>query len=589
MSTLLKQVTEICLKHQLPKRAFVIDDEWEQRETPDVVAWEEFVQTVSVETKSLAMLAASLQSRGFDLASAPPAETINQIFVELGDVVTSAMSVAKEKYLKSSHVLQRLEVMLKELEFEVKSFSAPPDFEKHPIPTLLLVDYHLTPEQEGGKNAEKIFTEIMRQCRAGEAKPPPFVILMSQKLLRDDRGVTLELAEKAGFFRFNYEFLHKEDIKRNPETFYLTLLNFFGHAELSRAYFQQLIKLEEQTRRIAAETTKRFFQITPAEVSHFRPRTRKEGLDMATVLTDLYSEHVFAAVSRSVDVKACMSEVDRALSIDYLPAWDVNEGGPLHRLYSDLLFTSIGAGDTFPPRFGDIYEAKDKSLRLVISQECDLASGIDRLAKARSVLMLPGRLNDGPPVANDGGIVARPLFTAGMSKVAWIWWDLLEPHAIPYRELYWKTEEPFLESRESYRKVLKLRALDAEEIQQQFAAKLTRVGGDILPGPIMMLTVNVQIQPAGTSFDVEACALRDGNEWSIALLRPAQLLEVPRDMRAALTIENLVQLGVFSKLKEFKAILKKAAITPLSNDQQLVLGFGNAKHWQGKSEWSGPQ
>src|SRR5258708_13500407 len=130
MSDLLKEVTEIWLKHKLAKRAFVIDDEWEQRETPDVGAWEEFVQIVSVETKSFAMLVASLQSKGFDLASAAPAETINQIFVELGDVVTPAMSVAKENYLKSSHVLQRLEVMLKELEFEVESFSAPPDFGK---------------------------------------------------------------------------------------------------------------------------------------------------------------------------------------------------------------------------------------------------------------------------------------------------------------------------------------------------------------------------------------------------------------------------------------------------------------------------
>jgi hypothetical protein len=589
MSELLTQVSEICDKHQLPKRAFVIDDEWEQREAPDPVAWEEFVQVLSAESSSLATLTASIQLKGYDFASAVPVEIINQLFLELGAAVTPLMSDAREQYVSSSHVLQRLELMLKELKFEVESFSAPPDFGQHPIPSLLIVDYHLTPESEGGTNAQRIFTEVMRQCRTGEGTPPPFVILMSQKLLRDDRGVTLKLAERSGFFRFNYEFLHKEDIKRNPETFYLTLLNFFRHAGLSRAYFQQLIKLEEQTRRIAAETTNRFFQITPAEVSHFRPRTRKEGLDMATVLTDLYSEHVFAAVSRSAEVKSCMFEVDRALSVDSLPVWDVSEGGPLHRLYSDLLFVSTSADESFPPRFGDIYEAPDKSLRLVISQECDLACGEDRLAKARTVLMLSGRLNDDPPGANDGGIVARPLFTAAMPKVAWIWWDLLEPHAIPYRELYWKTEEPFLEKRECYRKILKLRALDAEEIQQQFASKLTRVGSDILPGPIKMLTANVQIQPAGTNFDVDACALRDGNDWSVALLRPAQLLDVPREMRTGLTVECLVQLGVFSKLKEFKSILKRAAIAPLNKDQQFVLGFGNPRHWQGTSEWSGPQ
>src|SRR6266542_465501 len=403
MSELLTLVAEICDRHKLAKRAFVIDDEWEQRESPDPVAWEEFIQALSIKTESLAALSATAQARGYDLASALPAKIINQLFSELGADITPSMSEAKEKYLGNSHVLQRLEAMLIDLQFEVLAFSAPPDFSKHDIPSLLLVDYHLTPEPEGGSNAEMIFTVIMRQCRAGERSSPPFVILMSQKLLHVDRDKTLKLAERAGFFRFNYEFLHKEDIKRNPEIFYLTLLTFFRHAGLSQAYFQQLVKLEQQTQRIATETANRFFQITPAEVANFRPQTRKEGLDMATVLTDLFSEHVFAAVSRSPDVRACMTEVDEALVVDYLPVWDVSEGGPLHRLYSDLVFAPTHAEEYLPPRFGDIYEAPDRSLRLVISQECDLACGEDRHAKARNVLTLPGRPKEIAPIGSEGG------------------------------------------------------------------------------------------------------------------------------------------------------------------------------------------
>lgn len=588
MDALLTQIADICVRHELPKTAFVIDDEWEQRESPDPVAWEEFIQALSAETKALAMVSASIQAKGFDLASALPTKIIDQLFTELGAAISPLMSTARKKYVENSHVLQRVETMLAGLKFKVESFSAPPDFSKHTMPSLLLVDYHLSPEPEGGANAEKIFSEIMQRCRMGEGTPPPFVILMSQKLLRDDRGNTLKLAERAGFFRFNYEFLHKEDIKRNPEAFYLALLNFFRHASLSRAYFHQLIKLEEQTKRIATETTNRFFQITPAEVSNFRPQTRKEGLDMAKVLTDLFSEHVFAAVSRSADVRACMLEVDQALSVDQLPAWDVSEGGPLHRLYSDLLFASTNSEEYLPPRFGDIYEAPGGSLRLVISQECDLACGEERTAKARSVLVLPGRLHANAPSGNEGGIVARPVFTASMSKAAWIWWDLMEPMGIPYRELFWQTEEPFLEHRTPYRKTLRLRIVDAEDIQQQFAAKLTRVGSDILPGPMKMLVANVQIQPAGTSFDIDVCALHDGKDWCIAFLRPAQLLDVPKEMRAELTVDCLVQLGIFCKLKEFKKILKKAAILPLDRNEQLVLGFGNSKHWQGTPEWGGP-
>jgi len=82
--------------------------------------------------------------------------------------------------------------------------------------------------------------------------------------------------------------------------------------------------------------------------------------------------------------------------------------------------------------------------------------------------------------------------------------------------------------------------------------------------------------------------LHDGKDWCLALLRAAQLLDVPKEMRGQLTVDCLVQLGAFSKLKLFKSTLKKAAISLLKKDQKLVLGFGNPNHWQGIPEWSGP-
>jgi len=586
MDAFLKQISDLCDYHKIARSAFVIDDEWEQRESLEPSAWDEFVQTISDNTQLLTALSHALKSDGCDLSSAVPATILNRALALLREQATPEVLTARDKYVQSFHALKHLEKILVELKFEVTPFSSPPDFSKCAIPFLILVDYHLDPEQEGGAHAEKLFADVMRRCRL-EPAIPPFVILMSQKLNRDDRDKILKLAERSGFFRFNYEFLPKEDVKRSPEGFWLTLYNFCHHLELSRAYFNQLLKLEEQTKRIATETANRFFQITPAEVSHFRPRMRKEGLDMAEVLTDLFSEHVFAAVSRSGEVRECMNQVDQVLTLDSLPVWDVGEGGPLHHLYSDLLFSPINSNSDAPPQFGDIYLGPGGSYYLVISQECDLAFGNGRPVKARTVLLLPGRLQRRAPVESDGAFASRPFSLGSNKESVWLWWDLMEPRAIRYGELF-IPEDDLVYAQKPYSKILRLRTTDAEDIQQQFAAKLTRVGNDVLAGALRMLIAIVEMKPLGTHFKIDICVLSNGKDWDVALLRPSHLLDVPKEFRPNVTFEILVQLGSFNKLKDFKKLLRDVGASVLDRDHEMILGFGSLKHWKGLSEWNGP-
>lgn len=596
ITQLTERITKLMESNDLPKSAFIIDDEWGQQNTPSLAAWNAFKQAISAEPESYANFSMQLKEAGHDQDSPLSADVLDKIYSAIS-IISPLMRSEKEKYLGEKRSLTEAETILKSLAFDVKPFSAAPIFQEVGIPSLLLIDFHLSDSEFEGETATEIFAAIMTISRERKV-PPPFVILMSKKLLRTEMGIVLKLAQDSGFFRFNYDFVPKSEISQNPVHLYFAILRLFGHAAASKAYFEQLVQLERETQKIATETAKRFFQITPAEIDIFRLRLENEGSDVPRALTKLFSEHVSAIVSNSPSIRQCFDGVDNAFSSHKSPIWDIGDHGPLFRLYSEILFSPVSATEVKShPQFGDVYHTQNGQYFLVISQECDLARGA---GKTPNILVITGRRTSQPPPRGqvDGETsTAFPLSDPETGSLVWITWIIKEPMTVKRQELFQNGDDSIADaadpsiSREStYKKKFRFRVIEAEYIQQLFASRLTRVGMDIIPNAITYFSASVKHTPQELGYTVEACCVKDSDDkWRVALLRPTQLLTaVPN-----LSFEMMCKLGAFLKLAEFTDVLKEIGLTARSEDdaKDLILGVKGrtSDPWHGFPLWTGPR
>jgi hypothetical protein len=569
-------------------RAVIVDDEFETIGVPSLAEWLTVQDAIKETPELYDDLLECLVALSHNPDVAPPIKTLASAIKKLRVAPTQHQQSAFDVYSRSQHLLQRLDGFLSDLGFEVECYATRPTFETEQLPFLCLVDYQIIPEQESGETAATLFEHLMNAAATGR-RPPPFVILMSKALSDADVDKWVPLAERAGFFRFNYGFLKKEEFLSNHAYLVYPLLNFVKHEHLSRAYFLQMSSLVEEAQDIAKKVSRKLFQITPPEALLFKDQVFKEGSSLSLELSSLFVELFSREIKTSAKVVARMTELERVITKEGVPVPYRQQRSALHELYADLLHQKCLGADN-EPTFGDIFEGATGNYFLILSQECDLAAGEGRERKIDRVVAIEGELKSALPKDVNDMIIVKP-FVADDRRI-WLCWNLGRPVVFPV-EQFARTltggfvEEPFVPARPVLRKKWKLRFAEAEDIQHKFATRMTRVALNIMPEFVHVHTFHCcrddQLIDGAPPVFIYEVQKRKGLALAPESQAACCALDGGRFMSSAL----IEKLSVFVSLETFRQELEREDLLALGQGSELFLSKATQDFKRGKKHWKG--
>jgi hypothetical protein len=591
MECLKKTILKLVSGEQGKLAAWVIDDEIVEMENVPEAEWQILKESLIEFPQVLKAVMQELEAHGHNPTGPPTHELLNACFKAIDVMVPDRAKLAIDRCTRSAHVLQEIFKFLSELGFEVACHSQIPKVEVGLIPDLLLLDYNLQPEEQQGSKAENLLDNLTRISER-ENTVPPFVVLMSQKIDKSDIKTWTELAERAGFFRFHFEFLHKESFRRNPGNFGFALLSFLKHRKVSYGYFEQIRALHRETANISSRVANNLLQITPSEAKTFQARMWREGLKLSEVFTSLFAEAVTSGIVNSPCIDKSMQDLEKAISSEGLPVVAMEECGKLHSFCAELLHKSTVADEKDSPQFGDIYENESGQIFLVVSQECDLVTGEGRKSKIDRVLVIEGAIKEKEADLNSRSIVCKPFPGSWGGSRKWIWWDLKKPTVLKIQD----ASRPLKEGEElagvpNLVRRYRLRFSDADQIQQAFASHLTRVGTAIQPSPIQVVEAILKNQRE-ESKSITLYVLRqrvedDEIETLVAIAPPSRADCMKLGEEAVMSVGLISQLSCFSPLKEFSNQLKEERIFLCEENGSPILLKSLNREPRGLKQWKG--
>jgi hypothetical protein len=568
-------------------KAVIVDDEFATIDVPPFTNWVILQDALKEAPELHDDLFECLSGLEHNPDFAPPIETLTTAIEKLKVIPTESQKSALDLYTQWEHLLCRLSNFLSDLGFEVECVATKPTFESEQLPFLCLVDYQMIHEEESGETAAMLFEHLMKAA-ATRQRPPPFVILMSKALSEADVGKWIPLAERAGFFRFNYGFLNKEQFLDSPAYLAYPLLHFVKHEHLSRAYFLQMNSLVDEAQDIARKVSRQLFQVTPPEALLFKDQVFKEGSSLSSELSNLFAELFSREIKASPNVVARMAELERVITDEGVPVPYRQQRSALHELYADLLHEKCQGTDN-EPAFGDIYEDALGKYFLILSQECDLAAGDGRERKIDRVVAIEGELKSAVPEHTSETIVVKP-FIVDNQRI-WLCWDLGRPMVFPLLE-FAQTPTGSVEGVPApaqlvLRKKWRLRFAEAEDIQHKFATRMTRVALNIMPEFVHVHTF-------------QCCK----NDQIIDGAPPVFIYEVQKSKRVALAPESqaaccalddgrfmsnalIAKLSVFVSHETFRQELEREDLLALGQGSELLLSKATQDFKRGKRPWKG--
>ncbi|MFA7344805.1 MAG: DUF2934 domain-containing protein [Terrimicrobiaceae bacterium] len=610
--------------------AVIVDDELDAVGIPSHAEWIFLRDTFQSAPAFHDDFQERLVSMGHNPEDAPPIATVLNVLKQLRGIPEGEIQQAVETYTQSEHLLQRMDRCLRDYGFEVESFAGRPSFEGRELPYLCLVDYQLLPGEEGGDTAATIFADLMERAGAKQA-PPPFVILMSKALTDDDITKWSNLAERAGFFRFNYGFLNKERFLSDAAYLLFPILHFVRHQKLSSAYYRQMSSLVEEAHGIAKQISRQLFQVSPPEALLFKSKVSKDGSTLSEELSDLFAALFSKAIKLSTNVALRMAEVENVIEEEGIPVPYRQQRSALHQLYAELLHQACDKEES-APAFGDIFEDADGRFFLVLSQECDITKGEERSAKVDRVIAVEGELKSTiPPKDSSEMIVEKPVFFAESDQRLWLWWNLGKPVVFPIQQFddatvfeqniatrahyisesrhragqpshatqNWLEAEQQLRAewqakgfafeRRNWKKKWRLRFADAEDIQHRFATRITRVALNVMPEFIhvhrLRLSRNESVIDEAPSIFIYEVQSEDKKKVSLApeSLAPCIAIDRGKFMSHAL----IEKLSKFIPLSEFNKELKRENLMVVKIRDDLLLAKATREFERGKSPWAG--
>ena len=425
----------------------------------------------------------TLQNLGVELTE--PADLTAQVFDQVKALAEQDDAGATEAWTLISGLaearranLNRMKQRLRrELKLSVKSVgAAAAERRKKIVPddsNVIFLDFELRADEVRGTLSSAFVKRIYEQFKDRAAAP--LVILMSSSKLSDD---DLEAFQKqtellSGMFYF----VEKDDL------FSVEKLNYrLAAFAKSLSTGQTMQRFIHQVEAGLAEAKRKVFRdirsLSIADYAFLQSvRLNDDGQPMGEYLMWMFNAHLVRELGTSETVRAVEALVDD-LKFDHLPPTQAKPSASLGALYSSAVMRPMDPLPAQPTnsasylQFGDLFQNNGKKVWLCITPACDLAFGDARpLPSDRSVLFLPGELLPlDKPLKSYQQRQPRTELIQLSGKTYRVVWNTKEVAQTKYGAL-----QTFLNGKK-IKRIARLNAPFAIEVQRAFAADLTRIG-----------------------------------------------------------------------------------------------------------------
>lgn len=477
--------------------------------------------------------------------------------------------------------------------------------------SVIFLDYSLDDQDEHASINElkSIYTEL-------EGGPLPIVVLMSVLELSEvqEQKVRDQTNTMPGMF---YGF-HKS--KLGDGNLYL-VLSIIART-LPNAQGLQLFRdaIADATMEVANQVSELVESLTLEDYALIQLLSlNSDGQPLGDYVLWLLSTYFAQQMAQNRGVRDTQARVDRMV-FDTIPITNWGPSDAFARAYQSAIFAPADEDITAPSfptltkealkqsgdqdkivvlHFGDIFvEEKTKTAFMVATPECDLAFGGTRaFPEDRSVMLIPGKLvcADIPFQKGTETRLRTELFEWDENR--WrIEWYIKKAKTIPLQEFKeWAEDEGI-----PRRRVKQIRFPFAAEIQQVYAADLTRVGVPVTPPLFQTLQATIYVatsekKPAQICDPISAgayvfsspryckCTLNDKLLWTLRDKLP-EVMERVKRMPDASRLERIPE----DKLAEFKSNCETRAQKNLEEFKELAANISSFDSLRGPHKLDSP-
>ncbi len=373
---------------------------------------------------------------------------------------------------------------------------------------LIFLDYFL----EEGKEAES----IRKVCAiAGEigtrfsGGAKPLILLMSSKHIAAD--TIANLRKEAQFLGSMFEFMSKDEFVEVTKL--IITLGCIARSLHERQRIQKFVEgVENSIDAAAAKLRESLRGLSFEDYAYIQKLSlQREGHPLGDYISWLYSSYFGHLLFETIPEQRTMD----ALTFAKLPTTSFEPSSQFEEIYKNIVTEAVEplaghprdnrvAEADSPPflHFGDVFCDGGGQILMVITPECDLAFTPDEKDRpfdpGKSILLIPGSLS-----AQNEPVSARMKtdFFSYKNETKRIVWEPKNLVSIPHGKI-----RDWL-GRGGYRREARLRLPFALEVQQSFAADLTRVGMPV--GPPIYKPARVEIACEGKDKKIEVLSTLD--------------------------------------------------------------------------------
>jgi hypothetical protein len=374
---------------------------------------------------------------------------------------------------------------LKTLGLDPIAVGAENDYLPAPTVKLIFLDYVLNPAERANLGELATQKAIQMYSRTKSDAEKPFIILISAVPNAEQQKE--KFREDSRLLGGLFGFIAREDI-RDREKLYLKLYSLgIGnptHHAIQR-FVDELVKSVNLT---AKEFEKKIRTLDIQDYSFVQLFSlHEDGHPLGDYILWLFEAALAYMFCNCEGVQREQSKLDKLEFKEYLP-WQTQPSTRLAEIYRYAL-TEPAVAELGPHpldetgmmpllRLGDIFiEKGTNSLLMVINAACDLMfapTGSHKCDPEQPIYFVPGVLEPLNERKNGENVVRTELFEYD-SRCYRIKWDYKHVHSQKYEAVWGYLKK------EGYSRISRLRLPYALEVQQNFAANVTRIGMPVSP------------------------------------------------------------------------------------------------------------
>ena len=358
-----------------------------------------------------------------------------------------------------------------------------------PVAQMVFVDYYMGSGRgdEMVKAAKDVVKGIDELYSGTNFKP--VIVLMSSANVSPE--MIEDFRQSSGWLAGMFYFINKDDF-RDPDIFFMRLLTFAQSVPAGHKVQALVDALSNRVHDVANTFVRDLKALHLSDYAYLQMMSLQEdGHPLGDYMLWLCGAYIGKILFSDEIVRAQRREIDKLVFAE-IPAAQATPSDMLARLYesatiepveSDLGHPRAPEGSAAEPHLhlGDIFVAgKDKDILMILNAQCDLefAPGVVTrpFRPNRAILLIPGKLQSlREPVRTVDANRPRTEVFMYDKEYFRILWDPKRLISVAYGEISKWLEEKTL--------VLKarLRLPFALQVQQAFAADLTRVGLPMAP------------------------------------------------------------------------------------------------------------